>query len=177
MDTLLTFPNPDVAYPVTKELDRDRLFGACGSIHDKLQELQHEAGFDYPGFEIYFTGTSGTAIATALAAMNRAKPTPMDLAFSHVAKNTDPGAHHRFIAETTHARRDKEGFAWVFLDDFTASGETFNRTESRVQRASNDPWMGVRADFDGFDGAVVLSGEVREYIRDRVNFVIRPDDY
>jgi len=176
MDTL-TFPSPDVAYPVTKELDGDRLFGACGAIHDKLQELQHGVGFDYPGFELYFTGTSGTAIATALAAMNRAKPAPMNLAYCQVAKTKDMGAHHRCMVETTHTIREKEGFPRIFLDDFTASGETFRRTLNHVKTAAGQSMHHISPEFEEFDGVIVLSGEVRSDIQDRVNFVIRPDDY
>lgn len=174
MDTL-TIPSTDCAYPVTKELAGDRLFGACAAIYDRLEKMQHEE--DQPGFELFFTGTSGTAIVTGIAAYTRAKTDPMDLAYCQVAKNTDTGAHHRATVETTHKIKEKRGYPRIFVDDFTASGETFRRTVNHVDLAAGDSMHEIRSNFDGFDGVIVLSGEVRDDIRNRVNFVIKPEDY
>jgi len=174
MDTVLTFPSPDVRYPLSLELDGDRLFGTCITIHDQLQYLRQEEG--HPGFELFFTGTSGATFATALAAVNRGTEDSMDLAFCQVAKNADPGAHHRCLVEATHTVSEKRGFPRIFIDDFTASGETFRRTVSHVENASERDAFQI-GNFKMFDGVIVLSGEVRSDIKNKVSFIIRPDDY
>lgn len=175
MDELYLYPDCDTGYPVTQELDGDRLFGACGEIHDKLQEVQHD--FDYPGFEMCFTGTSGTAIATALAGVNRAKTAPMNLAFTQVAKKSGLGAnHHRSAIESSHYAEEKRGFALVFLDDFIASGETIRRTQKNLREYDAERNSMMRNTPREFDGVVVLSGVVNEDFHD-VTFIIRPNGY
>lgn len=171
MDTL-TFPDPEIRYPLSIELDGDRLFGTCVAIADLFEEVQRER--ECPGFEIFFTGTSGAVFGTALAAVNRAKPAPMDMAFCQVAKNTDAGAHHRAALEGTHNAEETEDFCRVFVDDFIATGETFRRTMHRIDTASHK-FYEVVSEFDEFDGLVVLSGGVKDNIEDRVDFVIRPE--
>ena len=174
MDTTITYSDPNIRYPVTKELDGDRLFATCATILSKLEGVQYD--LDCPGFELFYTGTSGVGVATALAAMNRARTATMNLAFAQVAKNDDPAANHRSTIETTHPRGEKEGFLNVFVDDFIVTGDTFNRTKRTVESMSSERGNQIRPGFVYFDGLILFAGVPCELMRDRAKFVIRPEE-
>jgi hypothetical protein len=172
MDTY-TFSDPSVNYPLTEELPGDRLFGACGMVLDCFDDLMHDRGVS--GLELFFTGTSGVCLATAIAAVNRARPAPMNLAFVQVSKTDDSDGHHRYPVECTHLPDEKDGYPTIFIDDFVASGETFHRTRDRVRRESAKNQNRLRS-FKNFNGMMVVQKSIPHSIEQQLQFLIHPKE-
>lgn len=174
MDTLRTYPDHGVCYPVTTELNGDKLFTACADVLSHLEGVLGMRGD--PGAELFFTGTSGASIATMLGAVNRQRPRLLNLAFAHVTKKRGVDEHHRFPIESTHNSEEKKGFPKVFVDDFMSSGDTFRRTRKHVRNASKSPVLPVDKGFRHFEGIILLCGAPIEEAREPAEFVIRPEE-
>jgi len=169
--TKYTFNRQTLSYPLARDLEGYELVPVASEICNQLKNAaQH---FEFRGFDLVFTGTSGMALATAISCVSSTANAPL-LAYTQVSKKEDH--NHREKVESSRFRTEKDDMGFVFLDDMVASGVTYEETEEVLQRHAGNNRYCIPERFNSFDGLVqVTCSGLPERIEDALSFTIQPE--